>query len=297
MTQMERKSTSEEDAGDAPPAEKRNACNASHDFLQWNPSKTNCAVTELLSSQKKKSKHTANVSKTQSPRSNAAFSRASFGGRDALGAYISKPESHPSDVVVYHNEDFVVIHDKFPKSSLHLLLLPRDPTKTLLHPFDAFKDPEFLAKVQAETHKLGKLAAGELRRRYAKDSAQEQMRQAALATDPPPDELPLGRDWEQEIMCGVHAVPSMSHLHVHVISVDRYSGSLKHRKHYNSFSTPFFVPLEDFPLDKDDARWHPTREEYLRRAFVCWRCGKEFGNRFVELKQHLDLEFKEWKKL
>lgn len=246
-------------------------------------------VTELLSSQNKQPKPSKHIP----TRSSKSF----FGGRDGLGAYIAKPETYPSNVVVYHNEDFVAIHDMFPKSSLHLLLLPRDPAKTHLHPFEAFEDANFLAKVKTEVHKLRTLAAAELRRKYGKESAQEQERSAALNADPPPDELPPGRDWEKEIMCGVHAVPSMNHLHVHVIAADRYSERLKHQKHYNSFSTPFFVPIEDFPLDSDDIRRHPTREGYLKRDYICWRCGKQFGNGFVELKKHLEQEFEEWKRL
>ncbi|CEJ58253.1 Putative Histidine triad nucleotide binding protein [Penicillium brasilianum] len=252
------------------------------------------AFTELLSSRNKQPKHApSNSPKGNVPRGRKAFS----GGRDGLGAYIAKPESYPSSVVVYHNDDFVAIHDMFPKSSLHLLLLPRDQSKTRLHPFEAFEDAEFLAKVKAEAQRLRKLAAGELRRKYGKDSAQEQARRAALNADPAPDELPPGRDWDREIMCGVHAVPSMNHLHIHVIAVDRYSERLKHRKHYNSFSTPFFVPLNDFPLAADDKRRQPTAEGYLKRDFVCWRCGEPFGNRFAELKKHLGEEFKEWKRL
>ncbi|KAJ5488722.1 hypothetical protein N7539_003612 [Penicillium diatomitis] len=248
------------------------------------------AFTELLSSRQKQLKQTSGSL------SSGSVPHGRSGGRDGLGAYISKPETFPPSVVVYYNDDFVTIHDMFPKSSLHLLLLPRDPTKTRLHPFEAFEDPEFLAKVKAEVQKLRHLAASELRRLYGKDSAQEQARQAALTAESPPDDLPPGREWEQEIMCGVHAVPSMSHLHVHVISVDRYSERLKHRKHYNSFATPFFVPIGDFPLKPEDVRRHPTREGYLKRDFVCWRCGRGFGNRFAELKTHLEEEFIEWKK-
>lgn len=223
--------------------------------------------------------------------------KSSFPGRDGLGTYITKPETYPSEVVVYHNEAFVAIHDMFPKSSLHLLLLPRDATKTHLHPFEAFEDADFLAKVKTEADKLRTLAAGELRRKYGRDSSQEQARSTALNVDPPPDQLPPGRDWEKEIMCGVHAVPSMGHLHVHVISVDRYSERLKHQKHYNSFSTPFFVPLEDFPLDPDDVRRHPTDQGYLKRPYICWRCDRGFDNGFTALKKHLEQEFEEWKKL
>lgn len=150
--------------------------------------------------------------------------------------------------------------------------------------------------MKAEAKKLRTLAAGELRRKYGKFSAQDRERQQALDADPPLEELPPGRDWEREIMCGIHARPSMNHLHVHVISVDRYSDRLKHRKHYNSFSTPFFVPLEDFPLAKDDVRRYPEREGYLKKDYVCWACRQNFGNGFSRLKAHLAEEFDRWKR-
>lgn len=244
-------------------------------------------VTEIMSSHNKYPKLAA-TNPSRKPQ---------FGGRDGLGAYIASPESYPSNVVISHNADFVAIYDMFPKSSLHLLLLPRDTSKTLLHPFEAFKDAEFLAKVKFEAQKLRSFAAAELRRRYGKYSTQEQDRRNALDIDPPLDELPLGRDWDKELMCGVHAVPSMNHLHVHVIAIDRYSDCLKHRKHYNSFATPFFVPLDDFPLSEDDPRRNPTQQNYLHSDLICWRCSRNFGNKFVELKNHLDQEFIEWKKL
>jgi aprataxin len=72
---------------------------------------------------------------------------------------------------------------------------------------------------------------------------------------------------------------------------------MKHRKHYNSFATPFFVPIEDFPLAPDDERRDPTGQGYLKQDFTCWSCGKDFGNRFVELKKHIEEEFEKWKKL
>ncbi len=95
-------------------------------------------------------------------------------------------------------------------------------------------------------------------------------------------------------MCGIHAHPSMNHLHIHVLSVDRYSECLRHRKHYNSFATPFFVPIDDFPLAKDDVRRHPGRQGYLDWDFKCWRCGREYGRSFTKLKAHLEEEFEKW---
>ncbi|EEH44820.1 DNA 5'-adenosine monophosphate hydrolase [Paracoccidioides brasiliensis Pb18] len=217
--------------------------------------------------------------------------------RDGLGEYIENPSSFPPTRVLYYNDDFVAIHDLYPKSSLHLLLLPCDPTKTHLHPFDAFEDLDFLRKVQKETKKLKQFAAAELRRMYSTVSAQERARQEAMDADPPPDELPPGRDWEKEIMCGIHAHPSMNHLHIHVLAVDRFSSCLKHRRHYNSFSTPFFIDVQDFPLAKDDVRRHPGKEGYLRWDIKCWRCGRMFGNKFKQLKDHLEEEFLDWRTL
>ncbi len=113
----------------------------------------------------------------------------------------------------------------------------------------------------------------------------------------PPSELPAGRDFVKELRVGVHAHPSMNHLHVHIISPDMSSDSMKHRKHYNSFNTDFFIPLEDFPLAEDDIRREvPYQNANLSRDYKCWRCGSMFENKFKELKEHLTTEFIEWQK-
>ena len=108
-------------------------------------------------------------------------------------------------------------------------------------------------------------------------------------------EVPAGRDWSEDVIAGVHAHPSMDHLHIHVLSVDRYSECVRHRKHYNSFATPFFVDVDDFPLAPDDRRRHPGREGFLERELRCWRCGVGFGMRFSKLKMHLEEEFVAWR--
>jgi aprataxin len=226
----------------------------------------------------------------------AKYARFTSNRRDGLLAYIEQPTSFPPSRVVQHSAAFVAIHDLYPKATVHLLLLPRDPAKYLQHPFVAFADPAFLASVRQEADRLRALAASELRRRFGSASAADAPYLAALEADPPPPTLPAGRDWAAEVMVGVHAHPSMNHLHVHVISRDRHSDKLRHRKHYNSFSTPFFVPLADFPLADDDVRRHPGREGYLKRDFECWRCGRDFGNHFSRLKEHLEDEFEAWKR-
>lgn len=223
-----------------------------------------------------------------------------FKDRMGLGAYLEDPASYPSSRVIYHNEDFVAINDRYPKATIHTLLLPRSPKYNLLHPFDALDDPEVLAKVKTETQRLKALVAKELQRRLGTHSQSDAHRQAVLDGDVEPDqsgELPEGRDWAAEVKAGVHAVPSMRHLHVHVFSRDMFSEALRHRKHYNSFNTPFLVDLDDFPLAADDPRRNTKEEAYLRWDMKCWRCGLNFGNQFQKLKRHLEEEYETWKKL
>ncbi|EFE42736.1 hypothetical protein TRV_02456 [Trichophyton verrucosum HKI 0517] len=190
-----------------------------------------------------------------------------FKNRDGLGAYIKDPESFSASTVVSHSPEFVVIHDLYPKSAVHLLILPRDPQKFFQHPFVAFEDTSFLESVRQEAARVRKQAASELRRKFGKVSALDRKRNEALDADDDgdentvPDELPEGRDWEKEII----------------------------------FSTPFFVELDAFPLAEDDKRRHPDREGYLKSDLKCWRCGRNFDNKFTQLKAHLEEEFEEWK--
>lgn len=222
-----------------------------------------------------------------------------FHGRDGLGAYITSPSSYPNSRVISYSDSFVVLNDLFPKSSIHLLLLPRDPSTSLLHPFEALSDPTFLAKLKPEVAKLKALAAKELKRRFGTFSTLQQAHETALLDQENGFEgsLPPSRDYSIDVMAGIHAGPSMSHLHIHILSRDFHSPCMKHRKHYNSFHTPFFIDVEDFPLQEDDPRRHPGREGYLSRDFMCWRCGKGFGKRFKALKDHLDDEFEAWKRI
>ena len=249
------------------------------------PPKKRQTVTESHSSQQKDS----------SP-SSTTGSAVSFPGKNGLGAYITSPASFPASRVIMHSPDFVTIHDLYPKSSIHLLLIPRSPSKCFLRPFLAFEDSAFLASVREEVRKLRVLVAKELKRKYGRFSTLEKAREAALEAGKEGDEVPVGRDWSKDVVSGIHAHPSMNHLHIHVLSKDRISECLRHRKHYNSFATPFFVDIEDFPLSATDVRRHPGREGYLHSDLKCWRCGKNFGSKFKALKDHLEQEYEEWKK-
>lgn len=257
------------------------------------------SVSDLMSPKKPASKHVKKPH-SETPPSDPA-PNTTFLGRDGLGAYIQSPGSFPASRVIYHDDKWVVINDLFPKASVHILLLPRDPTKQLLHPFDAFKDQDFLKGVQEQVQKMRKLVAKELQRRYSKYSARDQTRHRAMEAldgdlnDMESAKYPPGRDWSQSVISGIHAGPSMNHLHIHILSVDRHSECMKHRKHYNSFSTPFLTDVDEFPLEKSDRKRQAAREGYLNWDLKCWRCGRNFGNKFARLKEHLNEEFEEWK--
>jgi len=225
--------------------------------------------------------------------------------RNGLIVYIEKPESNPEGRVVEYDDDFVVINDKYPKASVHLLLLPRKPTYYNQHPLDALStDAAFLAEVRKRAARLKELAASELRRQYGDTSVLDQPYHSALeemmsAPEPPPPEeqaalLPSGRDWTKDIVIGVHTHPSMNHLHIHIFSRDMHSSWMKHKKHYLSFNTSFLVQLDEFPLEKGSPRHHPG--DWPSWDMKCWRCGKNFKNKFAPLKKHLEEELEEWRK-
>lgn len=151
-------------------------------------------------------------SSSSSPKSAAQ----TYSARDALGAYLEDPSSFPPSIVLSHTSATVTIRDAFPKATVHVLLLPRSQSKTLLLPFEAFSDAEFLEQVRVDAAAVKKVVAKELKRKLGGKGGAE-----------------LDWWWEKEIKVGVHAGPSMNHLHVHVVSRDGYSERVRKRVHYS----------------------------------------------------------------
>jgi len=226
--------------------------------------------------------------------SDAPSKKTTFMGRDGLLPYTQDPQSFPSSRVVYYNEKFVVINDLYPKATVHLLILPRDPKKNRLRGQEAFDDTVFLDDCKVEVQHVRAMVAEELRRKLGPFSAAERPRIEAMESDKPPSTLPPGRDWDREIIVGTHANPSMSHLHIHVLSRDMHSDCMRNKNHYLSFTTDFLIPIEAYPLAKDDFR--RNYKHFTSPDMQCWRCDRRFGNRSGMLKEHLEEEFISWKR-
>lgn len=104
---------------------------------------------------------------------------------------------------------------------------------------------------------------------------------------------------------GFHAVQSMAPLHIHIISRDFDSSCLKNKKHWNSFNTEYFIPLdklieavkaakgasktavlERFRLGRRD-----DLEAMLKKDLRCHKCRADVKN-MPDLKRHLETSHK-----
>ena len=125
---------------------------------------------------------------------------------EALWKFSSRPQDFPNEVIKW-NAKYVAILDGFPKSKIHLLILPRVKINGLrvLTPNDA----NMILEMGSFTNEVL-------------------------------SEMKLDSD---DLKIGFHAIPSMKQLHLHVISKDFQGRGLKNKKHYNSFVTDFFLDM------------------------------------------------------
>ncbi|CAH0547720.1 unnamed protein product [Brassicogethes aeneus] len=90
---------------------------------------------------------------------------------------------------------------------------------------------------------------------------------------------------------GYHAEPSMIRLHLHVISDDMDSVCLKNKKHWNSFTTDFFVKSEEVikSLEDNGKVVLPSKEEckkFMETPLKCHKCSVIPKN-MPDLKKHI----------
>ncbi|XP_022095257.1 aprataxin-like isoform X2 [Acanthaster planci] len=156
---------------------------------------------------------------------------------------------------VQEDDRVVVIKDKYPKARYHFLVLPKENISKL----KALKADHL--DLLKHMHEVG-----------------QRVIEGAIGEE--------GLSYR----LGYHAVPSMSHLHLHAISQDFDSPSLKTKKHWNSFTSAYFVDSKEV-MDQletegkvDTSAKNP--EALLKLPLRCHVCKKELAT-MPKLKEHI----------
>ncbi|CAK9802780.1 APTX [Anthophora plagiata] len=154
---------------------------------------------------------------------------------------------------VKEDDRVIVIKDKYPKAEFHFLILPKADIPSIWH---VKKDNEDLLLHMQNV-------ADELTKEHK----------------------------DYEFLIGYHAVPSMHRLHLHVISTDFNSPCLKTKYHWNSFTTPFFLPSAEICKQlREESELKKLKSEdsskYLNTPLKCYKCSFTPKN-MPELKRHL----------
>ncbi|KAM4749791.1 aprataxin-like [Anableps anableps] len=159
---------------------------------------------------------------------------------------------------VYKDDKVVVITDKYPKARYHWLVLP-------------WQSIPSLKALHGEHCDLLK---------HMQQVADRMIQQC-------PDSSTL------QFRSGYHAIPSMSHIHLHVISQDFDSPCLKNKKHWNSFTTEYFIDSHDVIQMVETSGKVSVKEgssELLKLPLCCHVCHKEIPT-IPSLKEHLKSHF------
>lgn len=162
-------------------------------------------------------------------------------------------------LIVKSDEQTVIIRDAYPKARHHYLVLPKEDIPNLR----ALKGSHLnLLERMLEN---GRSLAEEVKSKEGSESVTFRL--------------------------GYHAHPSMVRLHMHVISQDFDSPCLKNKKHWNSFTSGFFLDAEkvigclrDRGRVELDAK--SVYEAMLKLPLKCHVCQVELRN-MPKLKDHL----------
>lgn len=144
--------------------------------------------------------------------------------RNVLDAYISKPRDLDCEARIFlETSRFVCIYDAYPKAKIHLLVVPKPD-------FLDVKYPHELTSAHCERveilHQAAKAIARQVQLRFI-------------------GSLSPGH----HIKIGYHRRPSLSRMHIHLISDDLNGRAMKTKKHRDSFETDFFVPIDQILLE------------------------------------------------
>ena len=192
------------------------------------------------------------------PPAAAVHHGARGGGGGGFGHWATKLLDTMKDpkMIVKEDETTVIIKDAYPKAKHHFLVLPKENIPSL--------------RALNSTHV----------------SLLKHMLEFGQSLE---DDL-TKKDPSLKFQHGYHAVPSMTRLHMHVISRDFNSPCLKTKKHWNSFTSEYFLPAEEVlrrlqtqgKVEVDRSKY----EAVLKAPLKCHVCG-EICQNMPKLKTHI----------
>ena len=191
----------------------------------------------------------------------------------ALLGVCQNPDAH-RDALVFCDKDTVVIRDKYPKAAVHLLAMPRASADTGAVPYLGPLD----LCTRASASVVRRLVSA------AKKALEEAYPDVCL----------------EQVRFGFHMKPSMQPLHLHAISTDFTAPIMRTAKHWNSFTTEFFVQAEPYACAleacADDSAAQALAqatfgnkaraEALLKSPLRCHRCN-EAQRTMPKLKDHV----------
>jgi len=175
-----------------------------------------------------------------------------FGWKDKLLEYVYNPDS---EGVYYHDDQVVIIYDKFPKAKVHLLVIPKQIIKSI----SVLNSSHIPLLNQMKSHANRIIAE-------------------------------LDPQSKRKFRVGFHAIPSMNQVHMHVISQDFDSPCLKNKTHWQSFTTEFFIDAEEFieKLTEHGSTFFIDQNYYeniLKGDLKCPKCQTKLAT-IPKAKQH-----------
>ncbi|GAC93538.1 hypothetical protein PHSY_001103 [Pseudozyma hubeiensis SY62] len=223
------------------------------------------------------------------------------------------PTTLPTDDrVLFYDDLTITIYDKFAKAQYHFLVLPRIPFRPSLSA-SASIPQQGAPTLSASNGKLNfgatssnnvpashmKSISSVLASPYAGQVLEALRTASERVVQHIRDDMKQNYDVAWDVERAFHSVPSMEHLHLHVVSMDLVSDRLKHKKHYLSFhpSVGFALRLDKVQdMVREGKKTLPksegTYERLLRGPLESHHTCQVFRF-FPELKAHLDMYWRQ----
>jgi aprataxin len=171
-------------------------------------------------------------------------------------------------IIVPLNRCGILVYDRYPKAYAHLLILPK--------------------KAEHACDTLQQLTPGHVK--ILQKMAVVASKIAERLTQDDPLLLNFNKQYGHVFMAGFHAVPSLTPIHMHLISRDLNSPSMKTATHYLSFTTPFFLQLSDVFTELKTNKFFGDKkhlEDHINGELICHLDQTNFKRKMAKLRAHL----------